>query len=253
MHLLLGSIDGRFRVSFSLNSGFVQIASALEWLQGIGCAALGNLLRWSGAGFVFCVTAVWGNDTVTQAQDLWALWRLARHQQNNVARMALIDCPECGKQVSTEARACPNCGYPVAARLGDKQSTPGAVAKSKSASILAEVRPSWWGYFWYLFFFWLIVPPLVAYFRRASTVLRIYPERITVERGLFSKCYQDYNPRDIRSIDIDQGFFQRVIGIGDLTISTAASAEASERLNAIPDPKGVRDLILAQRGGGSVE
>ncbi|MBR6950864.1 MAG: hypothetical protein IKH56_03925 [Oscillospiraceae bacterium] len=27
--------------------------------------------------------------------------------------MALISCPECGKQVSTMAEACPNCGYPI--------------------------------------------------------------------------------------------------------------------------------------------
>jgi uncharacterized membrane protein YdbT with pleckstrin-like domain len=138
----------------------------------------------------------------------------------------------------------------VAERLGKTQEAPATSAGPGSNAVLAEVRPSWWGYFWYLFFFWLIVPPLIAYFRRASTVLRIYPERITVERGLLSKCYQDYNPRDIRSIDVDQGFLQRVIGIGDITISTAASAEASERLNSIPDPQGVRDLILAQRGKG---
>ena len=163
--------------------------------------------------------------------------------------MALINCPECGKQVSTAAKACPNCGYPVAERLGKTQE-PTPKSPPGSNQVLAEVRPSWWGYFWYLFFFWLIVPPVIAHFRRASTVLRIYPARITVERGLLSKCYQDYNPHDIRSIDVDQGFFQRVLGIGDITISTAASAEASERLNAIPDPQGVRDLILAQRSGG---
>ena len=92
------------------------------------------------------------------------------------------------------------------------------------------------------------MPPIVAYFRRASTVLRIFPDRITLERGLLSKCYQDYNPRDIRSIDIDQSFFQRLVGVGDLTISTAATAEGSEQIKSIPDPMGVRDLILAQRG-----
>jgi membrane protein YdbS with pleckstrin-like domain len=162
--------------------------------------------------------------------------------------MALIDCPECGKQVSSEAHVCPSCGYPVAARLAEKRGAPGSALASGATRVLAEIHPSWWGYFWHLFFFWLIVPPFIAYFQRASTVLRIYPQRITVERGLLSKCYQDYNPRDIRSIDVDQGFFQRLIGIGDITISTAASVEAAERLNSIPDPKGVRDLILAQRG-----
>lgn len=27
--------------------------------------------------------------------------------------MALITCPECGKQISDQAKACPNCGYPL--------------------------------------------------------------------------------------------------------------------------------------------
>ena len=162
--------------------------------------------------------------------------------------MPLIDCPECRKAVSTEAYTCPNCGYPVAEKLAGKPETGTAGPASDRPELLAEIRPSWWGYFWYFVFFWLIVPPIIAYFRRTATVLRIFPERITLERGLLSKCYRDYNPRDIRSIDIDQSFLQRLIGIGDLTISTAATAEGAEEIKSIPDPKGVRDLILAQRG-----
>ena len=162
--------------------------------------------------------------------------------------MALIVCPECRKPVSTAAQACPNCGYPVADMLARQPATDAASPRPERPEPLAEVRPSWWGYFWHLFFFWLIVPPIVAYFRRASTVLRVFPERITLARGLLSKSYRDYNPRDIRSIDIDQSFFQRLVGIGDLTISTAASAEGAEQIKSIPNPKSVRDLILAQRG-----
>ena len=162
--------------------------------------------------------------------------------------MPLIECPECQKPVSTEAHACPGCGYPVAEKLAQNTATGQSRHSPQSSEVLLEVRPSWWGYFWHLFFFWLIIPPIVAWVRRASTVLRIFPERITLERGLLSKCYQDYDPRDIRSIDIDQSFFQRLVGIGDLTISTAATAEGSDRINSIPDPRGVRDLILSQRG-----
>jgi hypothetical protein len=163
--------------------------------------------------------------------------------------MPLMNCPDCGKQVSSEARACPNCGYPVAEKVAGSAAAPTeAPGEADSGELVAEVRPSWWGYFWYLFFFWLIVPPIIASFKRASVTLRIYRNRITLERGLLSKCYQDYNPRDIRSIDVDQSFFQRLVGIGDVTISTSATAEASEQLRRIPDPRGVRDLILAQRG-----
>jgi len=162
--------------------------------------------------------------------------------------MPLIDCPDCGKPVSSEAHSCPNCGYPVADRFAQKPTTGEESPTAQSAEPLAEVRPSWWGYFWHLFFFWLIVPPIMAYFSRNSTVLRIFPHRLTLTRGLVSKCYRDYNPRDIRSIDIDQGLLQRMVGVGDLTISTAASTEGTEKIQSIPDPMGVRDLILAQRG-----
>ena len=162
--------------------------------------------------------------------------------------MPLIDCPDCGKPVSSIAHTCPNCGYPVAEKLARQTTTDTPPAPLEPQEPLAEVRPSWWGYFWHLFFFFLIVPPIIAYFRRSATVLRISPNRITLTRGLLSKCYRDYNPRDIRSIDIDQSFFQRIVGVGDLTISTAATAEGAERIEAIPNPQGVRDLILAQRG-----
>ncbi len=158
--------------------------------------------------------------------------------------MALIDCPECRKPVSSEARACPACGYPVVEKLKALDPT----AASGPREPIAVVHPSWWGYFWYWFFFFLIVPPFIAWVKRGATVLRIYRDRITIERGLFSKCYQDYNPRDIRSIDVDQTFFGRILGIGNLTLSTAASSEGTEVLESIPDPQAVRELILAQRG-----
>lgn len=160
--------------------------------------------------------------------------------------MALISCPECGKQVSTAAKACPACGFPLAEQGGPTTGPAGDAAAHDE--LLAEVRPSWWNYFWHWVFFFLIVPPIIAACRRASTILRIYPNRITLERGLFAKCYQDYLPRDIRSIDIDQSFLARLVGIGDLTLSTAATVEAAEKIEGIPDPKGIRELILAQRG-----
>lgn len=164
--------------------------------------------------------------------------------------MPLIECPECRKPVSSEARACPCCGYPVAEKIAAGLDVSAASGRNNGrGELLLEVRPSWWGFFWHWFFFWLIVPPIIAWLRRASTVLRVYANRITVERGLFSKCYQDYNPQDIRSIDVDQSFWNRLVGIGDIMISTSATVEAAEVIKCIPDPRGVRDQILARRGG----
>jgi len=156
--------------------------------------------------------------------------------------MALMNCPECGRQVSTEAASCPSCGYPVAARTAEVQGLP-------ADELLAELRPSWWRYFWYLVFAWLIVPFFVAWWKRAAVLLRVYRGRITLQRGIFSRCEREFFVRDIRSIDIDQTFLGRIANIGDLTISTAASADASEHVEGIPNPQRVRDLIIAQRQG----
>lgn len=37
--------------------------------------------------------------------------------------MALIRCPECGKEISDKAEACPNCGYPIAGLGKAKRTT----------------------------------------------------------------------------------------------------------------------------------
>lgn len=161
--------------------------------------------------------------------------------------MPLIECPECRRPVSSEAPVCPQCGYPVAEKLKTAGAA-GPQANAGPGELLLEVHPSWWGYFWHWFFFFLIIPPIIAAFQRSSTVLRIYRDRIMIERGLLSKCYQDYSPRDIRSIDIDQSFWQRIAGIGNLTLSTSATVEGAEILRSIPDPARVRELIIAQKG-----
>jgi membrane protein YdbS with pleckstrin-like domain len=161
--------------------------------------------------------------------------------------MALINCPECGRQVSTAARACPACGFPVAEKVVPAAAEPPG-ERAAPEELLAEVRPSWWNYFWHLVFFFLIIPPVIAACRRAATVLRVYTNRITLERGLLSKCYQDYLARDIRSIDVDQSLWARLVGIGDITISTAATVEGAEKIEGVPNPKALRELMLRQRG-----
>ena len=156
--------------------------------------------------------------------------------------MALINCPECGRQVSTAAQACPACGFPVAQQQIEQ-------APAAPDELLAEVRPSWWRYFWYLLFAWLLIPLLVAWLKRSAVVLRVYRGRVTLRRGLLSKCERELFMRDIRSIDIDQSFLGRLANIGDLTISTSATVDASEQVEGVPDPQRIRDLIIAQRQG----
>ena len=153
--------------------------------------------------------------------------------------MALIACPECGKQISTEAKTCPSCGYPLAER---RRADP-----AEADTLLMEVRPSWWRFFWHLLFCWLLIPWFIALYRRSSFVMRIYPDRVSIEEGVWSKETSEFFIRDIRSVDVRQGFWGRLVGVGDVTISTAASVDGAEEARGVPRPHEIRELLIARR------
>ena len=168
--------------------------------------------------------------------------------------MALITCPECGKDVSTEAKACPACGFPVAERsdpAAAPPATPAAQAIMLDAvdaqAVLLEVRPSWWNFGWHLLFFWLLIPLLVALYRRHSFVMRIYSDRVSVEEGFWSKESSEFFIKDIRSIDVRQGMWGRLVDIGDVTISTAATVDAAEEARGVPNPQRIKELLISRR------
>ncbi len=166
--------------------------------------------------------------------------------------MALIACPECGREISVEAQACPACGYPMAERnrvgVAPIPAAPAFVPEPVDTQlVLMEVRPSWWNFGWHLLFFWLLVPLLVALYRRHSFVMRIYADRISVEEGFWSKESSEFFIKDVRAVDVRQGFWGRLIGIGDVTISTAATTEAAEVARGVARPDRIKELLIAQR------
>ncbi len=45
--------------------------------------------------------------------------------------MALIQCPECTKEISSEALSCPHCGYPVKGPLNEERNIGGLTNQSR--------------------------------------------------------------------------------------------------------------------------
>ncbi len=114
--------------------------------------------------------------------------------------------------------------------------------------VLLEVRPSWWGFFWHLVFFWLIIPLIVALWKRASLVLRVYDDRILLETGVLSKDVKEIFISDVRAIDVSQTFFQRIFKTGDILIHTAGTEDREELFaRHVHDPMGIKELINNQR------
>jgi uncharacterized membrane protein YdbT with pleckstrin-like domain len=115
--------------------------------------------------------------------------------------------------------------------------------------LLREVRTSRWHFFWHYVFFFLILPPIVAWWNRAAFVMRIYTNRVVVEKGVLSKDIKEIFCTDIQSIEVTQTVMQRLFGIGSIVIGNAA-ADWEEEAEGIPDPNGLKELILNQKRTG---
>lgn len=152
-----------------------------------------------------------------------------------------------------------------------------------------EVRPSWWNFArWFLLFFvvlpvlvvfvvWFlpdllgvdvdftpyfpvvvgilvlfyVLPPLVAYLKRLALVLRIYDDRLVLERGILSKQTTELFISDVRSIDTRQGVLQRIVRTGDVMIASSGTDEYEYVVEGIPRPGEVKEAIVERRQGGA--
>jgi uncharacterized membrane protein YdbT with pleckstrin-like domain len=68
-----------------------------------------------------------------------------------------------------------------------------------------------------------------------------------VEEGFWAKESSEFFIKDIRSIDIRQGIWGRLVGIGDVTISTAATVDAAEEARGVAEPKRIKEMLIWQR------
>jgi uncharacterized membrane protein YdbT with pleckstrin-like domain len=116
--------------------------------------------------------------------------------------------------------------------------------------LLLEVRPSWWNFFWHFVFFWLIIPLIIALWKRWALVLRVYESRVSLEKGILSKNFIELFIKDVRTINIKQGLLQRIFKIGDVMVASAGTAGYEILAYGLPGPKRIKDLIIGQRQKG---
>lgn len=84
--------------------------------------------------------------------------------------------------------------------------------------------------------------------------LRITSRRTIDERGIVMRSTSEVLHRHVRNIRITQSFWQRIVGIGDLEIDSAAGDGVADiRIRNVPDPDGIKRIIDAARGLGAAE
>ncbi len=80
-----------------------------------------------------------------------------------------------------------------------------------------------------------------------GTLLVVTNEGTTIERGLLSKSTNELWHSDVRNVQIDQTFFQRIMKVGTVNVSSGAQADIEISVSGIPDPHKVHRIIEEQR------
>ena len=92
---------------------------------------------------------------------------------------------------------------------------------------------------------WMIVA--MAVLARSSTSWSITSERLIERRGFLSRTRREIELADIRSVEIDRRLIQRLLGLGSVVVSSAASADFSIRMEGVADPETITETVRRAR------
>jgi hypothetical protein len=192
--------------------------------------------------------------------------------------MALTTCPDCSREISTAAPACPHCGRPNAPMMAAP-----AAAVPSAEQTLWRGSPSWLlllgKLIWLVLaaiglpvvlvwadrrflpdpttmrFVWLIAgaailwrgaSAVIAFARIRSTLYTVTNQRVIIESGIAEKTVEDIDLRYIDETHFRQRIIERMLGIGNVTIVSSDKVAPQFVLHGIPDPRTLRELIRAR-------
>jgi membrane protein YdbS with pleckstrin-like domain len=89
------------------------------------------------------------------------------------------------------------------------------------------------------------VAPVVRHIRLKSTVFTLTTVKIEIRKGIFSTSTRNIPLRSIQDVTVSETLKERMIGIGDVLIDSAAM-EGKIAMNNIKNPRIYADLILDQ-------
>lgn len=86
------------------------------------------------------------------------------------------------------------------------------------------------------------------YLQCKSSTLTVKERDILYEKGLLSKNRVEFGIAGVRTVKVNQSFFDRIFGVGTIQIYTAGDQPEVE-VKGMPDPNRVRELIKARQNG----
>lgn len=88
---------------------------------------------------------------------------------------------------------------------------------------------------------------LVWWLRVVSTTLTVTSKRLILRRGILAKATTEVRHEDVRNLQVDQSFLQRLLGVGDLYVSSAGQDGIEINAFGIPRPDEVTAIIRSQQ------
>jgi uncharacterized membrane protein YdbT with pleckstrin-like domain len=174
-----------------------------------------------------------------------------------------MTCPQCGFEAPLGSAFC--------ARCGTRLMSPRPETRHEYA--LTRILPSWWHFTGNLILVLLVfggglfelgaphgnrqygllmVAAAAAilglvHLRRRYTTWSLTSDRLIERSGLLASRRREMELADVRSIEVDRSLTQRILGLGNVSIASAASADFMIRMQDIPDPERVAEMLRQAR------
>lgn len=132
---------------------------------------------------------------------------------------------------------------------------PGFVSPMSGETPVAVTHPSWWNYFGTV----VVGVLLIAAFGLGLLVLLwvhvcvkttcavATSKRVIVKSGWLNTRQTEVRIEDIRGVNLSRTIWQRIFGIGDIAIGTAATEGAEIVMKGVTDPEAFVAAVNAQR------
>lgn len=86
------------------------------------------------------------------------------------------------------------------------------------------------------------------YLQCKASSLTVKQRDILYEKGLLSKSRVEFGIAGVRTVKVNQSFFDRIFGVGSIQIYTSGDQPEIE-VKGMPDPNRVRELIKTLQNG----
>lgn len=172
-----------------------------------------------------------------------------------------LNCPQCKEPIEIQILAVnPNAPSPtetVAAAPVPDQLTPAATVTTKTGeTTLLNSHPKMFrsnpvgfviAVLLCLLFGLRAIILLYWYIKCLGATLTVTNMKTVLRKGLLSKYTTEVWHRDVRNVQIQQSFFQRMFGVGRIMISSAGQGGIEIDFVGVPNPSRVKEMIDTHR------